>query len=83
MAQDNIRDKDYVSQPKAREKLKIKFPVNIQDYSKKPEKESDQRSDVKKQTVVEENDYAGVRSVNDKKNVTEKGVSKKKKDMHG
>ena len=76
---ENLRDKTVASQPKARKKVKLSVTVEQRNYQKKPEKESDQLTEAKELEVMEENDYAGVRSIDDKHNVTEKVESKKNK----
>lgn len=77
MGKDKIREKDYVSQPKTRESLKMDEEVNRKDYTKKPERQSDKDSQEKKRKVMEENDYSGVRPADYEHPLTEKGGKKK------
>ncbi|MCA9401953.1 MAG: hypothetical protein KC713_10015 [Candidatus Omnitrophica bacterium] len=76
---ENLRTKKVVSQPKARRKVKLDVSKEQKNYEKHPEREDDQLTEAEEQNVLEENDYAGVRPIDDKHNVTEKGKSRKDK----
>ena len=70
-------DKVTGAQQKARKKAGVDDKAHKEKYRGKPKKASDQVLESQKRAVMEENDYSGTRSINEKHRVTEKGSKKK------